>query len=502
MTQNGAENGKKRITREYLPIITWVNFFYKQQLEFIHSDKWQTWFIGGNGTGKTHIVYWSVAAYALGVHPCQPAPPPIRVLCVEPDYDKVYDVALEKLLSNQIIMPDGIEVGPILPPSMIKNRYSKDHRSIDLNNNSQILFVTNEQGWQAMRGKQFDILALDEECSERVFDENLRGLRNAKGGGKVLAGLTPPYEEGSGPTWTKEKIVDASYDGKADIEVIFASMKDNPAITEKFIERFTFGKSQKQIDVQVYGKYPTWGDLVHPDFEEEYWDPDKVTGHLLPADTPVPENWEIDEWVMAFDWHPSKPCAAIWGYLDTDGNIVIFEELEPNVAEGKTPRDLSEIFFNIEGGRRKQRKFRRWQDPSAKAKSNVLIRGMNAWQIFKDLGIITAAGQNYDVQNVISIVNSYFRGNGTDHPRIFIYETCKNLIRGLTNHYWKRGEDGIGKPDPKWSDFPVCLKYIVNGVYRRNAAVYGKYRNVFPLQSFKPVEKRKKTVSLYHLERR
>ncbi len=55
------------------------------------------------------------------------------------------------------------EVLSILPHSMIEKGYSKEHRSVDLKNGSQILFVTNEQGWQAMRGKQFDIFAPDEE---------------------------------------------------------------------------------------------------------------------------------------------------------------------------------------------------------------------------------------------------------------------------------------------------------------------------------------------------
>ena len=47
-----------------------------------------------------------------------------------------------------------------------------------------------------MRGGEQDILLLDEEGDERVYDECVRGLRNAKGGGKIIAGLTPPYQAG------------------------------------------------------------------------------------------------------------------------------------------------------------------------------------------------------------------------------------------------------------------------------------------------------------------
>ena len=70
---------------------------------------------------------------------------------------------------------------------------------------------------------------MDEESGERVWDENKRGLRNAKNGGKILGALTPPYEEGKGPTWTKDKIIDAELED-LDIEVFKACMADNPAI--------------------------------------------------------------------------------------------------------------------------------------------------------------------------------------------------------------------------------------------------------------------------------
>ena len=483
------------IPRDWLPIIMWPQYFYSQQKDFVYSDAWQVWFVAGNGCGKTHAVYWSVAAYVLGVHPKQLANPPLRICCIEPDYDKVLDVALEKLMSPQIVMPTGIELGPMLPPSMVEKGYSKDHRSIDLKNGSQVLFVTNEQGWQAMRGKQFDILAVDEECDERVFDENLRGLRNAKGGGKVIAGLTPPYEEGCGPTWTKEKVVEAD---DTDVGVVRACMHDNPAITKEFIRKFSKGKSKAQIDVQVYGRYPSWGDLVHPDFHDRIWDPGKVDGHLLKNDYAMPDNWAVD-WVMAFDWHPSKACAAIWGWVDKSGNVVIFDELDPNVAKGKEIDDLADMFRAIEGYPYEKRRFRRWQDPSAKSSYNAVMRGFNAWDAFRYAGIVTSAAKNRDPQIGVSMVNEYFQGNGKDHPRIFIYERCKTLIRALGNHYWKRGEDGKGKPDPKWSDFPVCLKYIIQEIAPRKHTQ--RRLDKWPLQSFKPVDPKKKVYDISHIER-
>jgi len=267
-------------------------------------------------------------------------------------------------------------------------------------------------------------------------------------------------------------------------------MADNPAITPEFIKEFSKGKTQKQIDVQIWGLYPTWGDLVHPDFQDTLWDASKIQGHLLPNETPMPDNHAVD-WVMAFDWHPSKPCAAVFGWIDRGGNITIFDELDTEVARDKEINEIADIFKAIEGEPHYKRKFRRWQDPSAKSTYHAVQRGFNAWNAFRQVGIITSAGKNRDPSVGISIVNEYFKGNGKDHPRIYIYERCGQLRRYLKNHYWKRGEDGVGKPDPKWSDYPICLRYILQEVGQHRGR-----KHHWPLQSFK---KRKSQNVVYNL---
>jgi len=471
----------------------WQKHFYKQQMNFILSDAWQRWLIAANGTGKTLLLYWNIVEYLLGIHPKQFADPPLRCRVLVPSFDNVEDVALEKLLEPQIIQPRSMEVGPLLPKSMIKKGYTKDHKTIDLLNGSYINFVTQEQGWQFMRGREQDLLVMDEESDERVWDENKRGLRNAKGHGKILGGLTPPYEEGKGPSWTKEKVVDAAMDDP-DIEVFHACMADNPAITQKFIERFSKGKTKEQIDVQVFGKYPSWGKRIHWPWQNTYWNSETYTGHILPADHPLPENWDAD-WYMAFDWHQSKPCAAIWAYRDHDGNIVVFDELDKQLAEEKSIADLAVIFQQIEGFPGDKRKWVRYQDPSAKSKYNALLKGFNAWDEFRRNGIVTAEGRNRDPEAGISIVNDYLRGNTKDHPRLFVKENCRYVRQYMDNHYWKRkGDSNDGTPDPKWSDYPICIRYILQELGWRE--VSKRSRSKWPLVSFSPRDDGRKIVDL------
>jgi len=479
------ENSSPTVPTDWLPIIAWPNYFYDKQAKFTMSDAWQRWFIAANGTGKSLQVYWNPLAYMLGVHPKQKqlGKPPIRVRTIVPSFDNVEDVALQKLLSPQTITPQGIELGPMLPKSMIKKGFSKDHRQITLKNGSFMGWVTSEQGWLAMRGAEYDILVVDEESDERVFDECKRGLRNAKGGGKIIGGLTPPFEEGKGPTWTKEKIVDASIDDP-DIEVFNACMADNPAITKEFIKRFSKGKSLEQIQVQIYGQYPSWGKTVHP-FQDRMWNEEECDGHLLPIDTEMPNNRDVD-WVMAFDWHQSKPCAAVWGYIDRDKNVIIFDELDTVIAEDKSISDLAELFKKIEGAPFDRRRWRRRQDPSARHKYKGIHKDFNAWDEFRRHGIITGEGKNRQPEIGISIVNDYLRGNTKDHPRLFIRENCVRTRQYMNNHYWKRSRDNpMGKPDPKWSDYPICIRYLLQDLGKTERE--GKK---WPLVSYQTEEKK------------
>jgi hypothetical protein len=456
------------IPKDWLPLFTWPKFFYDQQIQFTSSGKKEVWFIGGNGTGKTLVFYTNLVLQMLGLHPQQLGKPPITVRVLVPSFDNVEKVALEKLLQPQRVVFDKLsevqrawveyldrqgallgyvegesfEIGPLLPKSILlaHKGFKKEHRGIETKKRyggSSIWWTTTEQGWLSMRGMEQDIEGVDEECGWDEFNQVKRGLRNAKGGGRIYGALTPPYKEGQGPTWTKDKVVDAALVDD-EIDVINASMNDNPAITDTYIEWWTRGKTAKQIAVEVYGQYPTWGDLVHPDFQDRVWDAKKIDGHLLRNDVELPKNKEVD-WVMAFDWHASKPCAAVFGFIDSDGNITFFDELDRDTAQDKQIDDLADIFRSIEGYPHNNRRFRRWQDPAAKSQYQAVQRGFNAWDAFRKVGIITSAGRNRDPLVGIGMVNEYFRGNTKDHPRIFIYERCKYLRRYLTNHFWKRG---------------------------------------------------------------
>lgn len=455
------------LPRDWLPMIEWTTQLYGKQKEFLHSfvGNWETLFCGGNGSGKTHVLYLALTLASHGLLPEQEkfADPPFRIKVLLPDFEHGLEtVCYEKLFTSEYI--NGREIGPMMPKSSVKRMWKVDDRSLQLEifgKKTVWNFMTSEQKKKLHSGTTFDILACDEEAAHGAYDESKRGLRNGKGGGRILHSLTPPYLEGQGPSWTKFELIDPWEEGDPDINVIRACMMDNPAISEEFVERFSKGKTEEQLRVQLYGEYPSWGAMVHPDFKDELWDPKQCTGNVLPETWPVPYRDESVRFEMAIDWHQSKPAAAIWSCEDKEGNVIVYDEFDPQNVRERTISELAEIIFQMEGFPHRKLKVTRYGDPKMKDKSNAMIRGFSAWQEFRNCKIFLSEGYNRQPEVGISIVNDFIRGNTKDHPRLFVTENCRNTRKALRNHYWKTAPSGLAVPDPKWSDYPICLRYIL-----------------------------------------
>jgi hypothetical protein len=457
------------VPKDWEPLFEWIPWHHDKQQECKAALRayWEVIFCGGNGSGKTHILYWLTSAFSLGVAPYQNKlgmQPPLSIKVLVTDFEHGMDTIAKKTLFNATHMPNGKTVGPMMPESMIDKYWCKEDKTLYLKNGSTIEFMTSEQKRRLHSGTSFDILVCDEEPAKPQYDESVRGLRNAKGGGKIIWGFTPPFEEGRGPSWSKYDKFDKVEEGIVrDTYIVKAAMRDNPAITEDFIRRFSYGKTDEQLRVQLYGEFPNWGQLCFTEYQEQKWDVETKTGNVLPYDWPVP--WKDPEatFEFAIDWHPSKPAAAIWTVTTKDGDVVVYDELMPEMAQDKTPGELVSIIKEMEGHRFGPRKIpiRRLGDPKMKDKSNVMIRGQNAWDMFRKEGLYLSEGYNRQPEVGIAIINEYIRGDQEDHPRLFIRENCKNTRTAFRNHYWERNADGTGKPDRKWSDYPICLRYIM-----------------------------------------
>jgi len=459
------------VPRDFLPWLEWGKWHYQKQLDFRRSvvDNWESIFLAGNGSGKTHIIYWIATGLLLGLYAKQDRMdmmPPLSIKVLTTSFEHGLDNIASDTLFSTTYMPDGTTIGPMMPASMVEKKWSKEDKSLYLKNGSRLWWMTSEQNRDLHKGSNMDVLICDEEPKKPQYDESVRGLRNAKGKykpkGKILWGFTPPIEEGRPPSWSKHHKYDMWRAGHLpNCQIINAYALENPAISKEFMEEFTRGKSPEEVAAIERGEYPIWGKLVHPHFQDYFWDADSGEGNLLPSDWEVPFEDERARFEMAIDWHDTKPAAAVWAVETRDGDIVIYDELAPEVVKGATVKEVAEIINDIEGHKFDRRfgkyKIKRIADPKMKDKSNVLIRGADAFTLFRACGLRLTEGWNRDPGMGYSVVNDYIKGNRKEHPRLFVLSHLNNTRLYMNNHYW----DDNGKPDSKWSDYPYCVRQIV-----------------------------------------
>ena len=463
---------------DWKPMFEWAARSYDKQRDYINAleNYWEVLFLAGNGAGKTRIFYWNLIAYALGIHPHQIAPPPLMIKVLINDFEHGLEKVFKETCMQKAYMPDDTTLGRMLPDSAVAKYWSRDDKSITFKNESVMFFQTSEQKKRQHSGTNIDILGCDEESEKQIYDESKRGLRNAKGGGKILHAFTPPFDEetkNKGPTWTKFDLVDPFDKGEAeDVFVVRAAMRDNPAITDDFIKKFSRGKTEQQLRIQLHGEYPTWGKLIFPELEDYQWDAKTKLGHLLPWDFETPWNDPDVNFEMSVDWHGSKPCAIVWMYEymtgPNKGDLVFYDELSPNAGKGMTIYDVCGAIKEIEHHSR--RPMKRWEDPKMKDKNNALISGFCPHDEFRHNGIRLRAAWNREPYTGYSVMRDYLKGRGNgspDHPRMFIRENCKTLRYNMKNHYNLPKGNGMAEPDPRFSDYCVNAKYIVQQKARK-----------------------------------
>jgi hypothetical protein len=98
------------VPEAYLPLYQWHNdYHYDKQKLFVDAvrDYWEIVFLAGNGTGKSHILYWSLITLALGLHPRQIAEPPLKIKVMLHDFEHGYDKIFTETCLYEQYMHDG-----------------------------------------------------------------------------------------------------------------------------------------------------------------------------------------------------------------------------------------------------------------------------------------------------------------------------------------------------------------------------------------------------------
>lgn len=250
--------------------------------------------------------------------------------------------------------------------------------------------------------------------------------------------------------------------------------KDN--LPEDYVKAL-LSQPAEYVKRYVYGSFDVFAGQIYDEFNPSI--------HVIPP-FQIPQSWER---VRAIDHGQNHPTACLWGAVDFDGNVYIYQEhYKENEVVSYHVNAINELSqVRTTDGRVIQDHYSYTViDPSTHAKT----REKDGYRFsvadeYLDAGIATIAAQN-DVLAGINRVKEYLKVDPErihpflrdpdgeplrGAPRLFIFSTCTNLIEELGDYKWRQYTgSNIGNPyrdDPKEApvkrhdDAVDALRYLI-----------------------------------------
>lgn len=381
---------------------------HTKQKAFHSSESKGRLYIGGNRSGKTTGGVVETIWWATGRHPYLVTPtPPVSIRVVGVDFVN----GIEKILRP--------EMARWLPMSELKGgtwstAYSKEFRTLTLENGSTIEYMSYDQDLDKFAGTSRHFIHFDEEPPEDIFIENKARLIDT--GGSWIMTMTPV----EGMTWIYDQVyLPGKNDPTSNISVIEIEMTENPYLSQSEVSEFIAGLSSEDRLARVKGKFVTTGGLVFKTF-----DPEK---HVIDPMVP-PSTWE---WFLSLDHGYNAPTAALWHAVSPDGDVITFSEH----YEAEKTVDYHASIIHMRNG-----SFGRVPDLLVADPALAQRNGVTGTSIFTEYG---EAGLNFipgnnDVLSGVNRMTTYLNEiNGDGRPRWVITRNCQNLIWEMQRLRWK-----------------------------------------------------------------
>ncbi len=385
---------------------------HPKQMPFHSSLSKARLYIGGNRSGKTTGGIAEDIFWLTGRHPYRPTPPPpVRGRIISVDFVN----GIEKTIRP--------ELARWLPPSELKGgtwstAYSKELRTLTLENGSFVEFMSYDQDLDKFAGTSRHFIHFDEEPPQDIWLENKTRLVDT--GGSYWITMTPV----EGMSWVFDDLyTPGRLDPMSGITVIEVDMTENPYLHAGEVDEFISGLSADDREARVRGKFVQLGGLVYKNFNPEI--------HVVDPFIP-PKAWE---WYASLDHGFSNPTAWLWSAVSPDNRIVVFSEhyVSGEVVEYHAKAVLAR---NAELGRSPDVYI---GDPSIR--NTDPITGTSVHLEYSMLGVPIVLGNN-DVAAGLNRVTTYMETLGEGGlPQLLITRNCHNLIWELGRYRWATYEN-------------------------------------------------------------
>ncbi|MBP5662023.1 MAG: terminase family protein, partial [Clostridia bacterium] len=428
---------------------------HRKQMQFHACRKRNRWVFGGNRTGKTECGAVEAVWFARGIHPFRKITAPTKGWVVSLTQEVQRDVAQEKLLSylprewiEKIVMRRGREDSPdagVIDFILVKSV----HGGL-----STIGFKSCDQGRQRFQGTSQNWIWFDEEPPKDIYDEcRMRVLDTC---GEIWGTMTPLM----GLTWVHDEIY---LNERHDPEAWYITMcwEDNPFLNAREVEMLKSLLPESERESRQYGHFMSHEGLVYREFDEHV--------HVIEPFA-VPRDWYDN---LSIDPGLVNPLSCHWYAVDGDGNIYVIAE---HYAAGQDARwHCEHILAQCEAlGWRKGYQGRVEALMDSAALQHTLSADKSVAQLFYELGISVNTRVNKNLWTGIQRVKQYLR-TGTDHPRLFIFRSCPEMIREIKGYRYGAGDHPIKRDDHAMDELryyimsrpePHTPKHVLSAVER------------------------------------
>lgn len=404
-----------------------------KQTEFHSQNVKGRLFLGGNRSGKTVGGATEAIWWLTGKHPYMVTPPvPVRGRSVSVDFLN----GVEK-----IVRP---EVARWIPPSELlggtwSTAYSKELRTLTLQNGSTLEFMSYDQDLDKFAGTSRHFIWFDEEPPKDIFQEC--GARLIDTGGSWWITMTPV----EGMTWVYDDVYVAAKTD-SNFHVVEVDMTDNSYLNTVEIDMFLSTLTEDERKARKSGKFVEIGGTIYKMFS-----PKNIVDAFMPDPT-----------MMHFammDHGFNNPTAWLWGAADKDGRVYIYDE---HYESGQIVSYHAGVVHrkNREHGRRPDYYV---GDPSIR--NSDPLTGTSVLIEYTNLDVPIILGNN-DVHAGINRVATLLDGVG-GVPSLYITRNCINLIQEMQRYRWstwatsKQRNDKNLKEDPHKRNDHACdaLRY-------------------------------------------
>ncbi len=394
-----------------------------KQMQFHKCLKRNRWVFGGNRSGKTECGAVEAVWMLRGIHPYRDNRADTCGWAVSLSYEVQREVAQSKIL--RYLNPDWIE-----DIVMLSGKKSNAvHGIIDyiLVRNvsgglSKLCFKSCEQGREKFQGASLDFVWFDEEPPFDIYEECRMRVLDSKG---YIWGTMTPLK---GLTWVYDKIY-LNSGGDGEVWHISMEWADNPYLDKSEIDALTATMSQESLDSRRYGKFSCAEGIVYGEFDQ--------SRHVIePFD--VPREWQDR---ISVDPGLNNPLACLFFAVDWDGNVyVVGEWYEKGKDVDYHAEHIKGLAEHLDWHYDSKGRLEGVVDSAASQRT--LSGTKSVAQLFYERDILLDTKVNKDVFSGIARVKSYLKSG-----RLFIFSTCRNLIREIKSYWWGKDDMPVKKDD-------------------------------------------------------